>query len=77
VSEVTPPDGLMKRAGELAREIAQQPGRILRLAKRLFQQSQGKSLEDVLELSAAYQALCHHSPEHEGAIQRKVKRFNR
>jgi enoyl-CoA hydratase/carnithine racemase len=74
VSDVTPPDRLLERAGELAQEIAQQPARILRLAKRLFQQAQGKSLEDVLELSAAFQALCHHSPEHERAIEQKVKK---
>jgi enoyl-CoA hydratase/carnithine racemase len=74
VSEVTPPEQLMERAHELAREIAKQPARILRLAKRLFQQAQGKSLEAVLELSAAYQALCHHTPEHEEAVEKMVKK---
>ncbi|MCU0574382.1 MAG: crotonase/enoyl-CoA hydratase family protein [Syntrophobacteraceae bacterium] len=74
VSEVTPPEQLMERAGELAREIAQQPGRILRLAKRLFHQAQGKSLEDVLELSAAYQALCHYTEEHDEAVGKLLKK---
>lgn len=74
VSEVTPPERLMERARELAEEIAQQPARILRLAKRLFQEAQGKSLEAVLELSAAYQALCHHTPEHEEAVERMVNK---
>ncbi len=74
VSEVSPPELLMGRAEELAREIAGQPARILRLAKRLFQQAQGKSLEEVLELSAAYQALCHHTEEHERALHQMLKK---
>jgi enoyl-CoA hydratase/carnithine racemase len=69
VSEVTAPERLLDRAREIAAEIAQQPARILRLAKRLFTLSQGKSLEDTLELSAAYQALCHHTPEHMAALE--------
>lgn len=74
VSEVTPAEQLMERARELAGEIARQPGRILRLCKRLFQQAQGKSLEDVLELSAAYQALCHHTEEHDLAVRKILKK---
>jgi enoyl-CoA hydratase/carnithine racemase len=69
VSEVVPPDRLMPRALEIAREIARQPGRILRLAKRLFSLTQGKSLEETLEISASFQALCHHSPEHLQALE--------
>ncbi len=74
VSEVAPPETLLERALELAREIAGQPARILRLAKRLFQQAQGRSLEDVLELSAAYQALCHHAEEHEQALRKMLRK---
>jgi enoyl-CoA hydratase/carnithine racemase len=69
VSEVVPAEKLMERSIEVASEIARQPGRILRLAKRLFYASQGKSLEETLELSAAYQALCHHAPEHMEALE--------
>jgi enoyl-CoA hydratase/carnithine racemase len=69
VSEVVPPERLMARALGLAGEIAQQPGRILRLAKRLFSLAQGKSLEETLEISASFQALCHHSPEHLQALE--------
>jgi enoyl-CoA hydratase/carnithine racemase len=69
VSEVVTPDRLMPRALEIAGEIARQPGRILRLAKRLFSLTQGKSLEETLEISASFQALCHHSPEHLQALE--------
>lgn len=68
VSEVTTPERLLERSMEIATEIAKQPARILRLAKRLFILSQGKTLEETLELSAAYQALCHHTPEHTDAL---------
>jgi enoyl-CoA hydratase/carnithine racemase len=69
VSEVVPPDQLMARSLEIAQEIARQPARILRLAKRLFNLAQNKSLEETLEISAAFQALCHHSPEHLAALE--------
>lgn len=69
VSEVTAPEKLMKRSMELALEIAKQPARVLRMTKRLFYLSQGMSLEDTLELSAALQALCHHAPEHMAALE--------
>ncbi len=69
VSEITPHERLMERAMEVAAEIAQHPGRILRLAKRLFYLSQGRSIEETLELSCSFQALCHHSPEHMAALE--------
>jgi enoyl-CoA hydratase/carnithine racemase len=69
VSEVTPPEMLLPRAMEVAAEIAQHPARTLRLAKRLFYLSQGRSLEETLELSCSFQALCHHSPEHMAALE--------
>lgn len=69
VNEVVPHDKLLERSQQIAEEIARQPGKILRMAKRLLYLSQGKTLQDVLELSAAYQALCHHSPEHREALE--------
>ncbi len=74
VSEVTPAEKLKERAMEVAAEIAQHPARILRLAKRLFYLSQGRSLEETLELSCSFQALCHHSPEHMEALEALLAR---
>jgi enoyl-CoA hydratase/carnithine racemase len=74
VSEVTSPENLIQRCTEIALEIAKHPSNILRLAKRLFYLSQGRSLEEVLELSAAYQALCHHTPEHDIAVEKLLSR---
>lgn len=70
VSEVTSPENLIARCTEIAFQIAKHPSNILRLAKRLFNHSQGRRLEEVLELSAAYQALCHHTPEHDKAMEK-------
>ncbi len=69
VSEVTPPEQLMDRSMELALEIARQPSVTLRMAKRLMNFSQGKTLEEVLELSASMQALCHHTSAHQEAVE--------
>ncbi len=77
VSEVVAQEKLMDRAMEVAGEIARQPARILRMAKRLFYASQGKTLEDTLELSAAFQALCHHCPEHAQALEAMASRLKR
>jgi enoyl-CoA hydratase/carnithine racemase len=74
VSEVVTPERLLDRAMEVAEEIAQHPARTLRLAKRLFYLSQGRSLEETLELSCSFQALCHHSPEHMAALEAFLSR---
>lgn len=77
VSEVVPQEKLMDRSMQVAREIARQPAKTLRMAKRLFYTSQGKTLEETLELSAAFQALCHHSPEHAHALEAMALRKKR
>lgn len=74
VSEVTPADQLLPRALEIAQEIAVHPSGALRMAKRLLHFGQRGSLEETLELSAAFQALCHHSPEHMEALESFLSR---
>jgi len=39
------------------------------MAKRLLYLARGKTLQDTLELSAAFQVLCHYSPEHREALE--------
>lgn len=77
VSEVVTQEKLMGRCMEVAREIARQPAKTLRMAKRLFYVSQGKTLEETLEMSAAFQALCHHTPEHARALEAIASRKKR
>ena len=77
VSEVAPNDQLLDRSLALAEEIAKQPAKTLRMAKRLLYLSQNKRVEEVLEMSAAFQALCHHSPEHVQALERFLAQRNK
>jgi enoyl-CoA hydratase/carnithine racemase len=68
VAEVTPADQLLTTAKDLARRIAANPGPATRLAKRLLREGQDMKLGPLLELSAAYQALAHHTQDHEEAV---------
>lgn len=68
VSKVVAPDQLMTEARALATRIAANPGPALRMAKRLLKESSHQRLESLLEMSAAYQALAHQTPEHSAAI---------
>jgi enoyl-CoA hydratase/carnithine racemase len=68
VSEVVPADRLLDRAQDIARRVAANPGHATRLAKRLLREGQDMKLAPLLELSAAYQALAHHTHDHEEAV---------
>jgi enoyl-CoA hydratase len=46
VSEVLPKDGLLERAGEFARMIAEAPAETLRAVKRTLLENSGKGFED-------------------------------
>jgi 2-(1,2-epoxy-1,2-dihydrophenyl)acetyl-CoA isomerase len=64
VSRAVPGDKLMEDAMTLAQKIAQQPPQSLRLAKTLMRQGQTTTYDTLLELSAAAQALMHHTADH-------------
>lgn len=68
VSEVVAPDQVLPRAVEIARAIAANPGHATRMAKRLLREGQDMKLAPLLELSAAYQALAHHTHDHHEAV---------
>lgn len=68
ISEAVAPGDLLNRAREIAARIASNPGHATRLAKRLLREGQDMKLGPLLELSAAYQALAHHSADHEEAV---------
>lgn len=68
VSRVVAPDQLMAEAKALAEKIAANPGPALRMAKRLLREGQHMRIESLLEMSAAFQALAHHTPEHDAAL---------
>jgi enoyl-CoA hydratase/carnithine racemase len=68
VSRVVPAEQLSFAAWELARRIAANPPRHLRMAKRLLREAQISRFEGTLELAAAMQGLCHHTADHEEAV---------
>ena len=68
VSRVVAPDQLMNEAQALAARIVKQPPHALRLAKSLLRQGQSASYQTVMEMSAAAQALMHHTQDHEEGV---------
>ncbi|MFZ4111366.1 MAG: enoyl-CoA hydratase-related protein, partial [Polymorphobacter sp.] len=68
VSRVVPDADLLATALELAQRIAANPARALRLTKRLLREAQTARMSEILELSAAYQALVHETADHKEAV---------
>jgi enoyl-CoA hydratase/carnithine racemase len=68
VSRVVPPDDLLPTAHALAERIAANPPQTVRLAKKLLREAAHQSLDSVLELSAAYQAISQRTADHEEAL---------
>lgn len=69
VSRAVPGDKLLSEARAVAQRIVVNPAKALRLAKRLVREGQQQRLSDVLELSAAFQALAHETKDHDEAVE--------
>jgi len=74
VSRVVPHERLMPEARALARQIAEQPGVTLRLAKRLLREGERLDFPSLLEMSAGLQALAHKTPQHMEAVNAFVEK---
>ena len=74
VSRVVAGEALMEEAVKLAQKIAQQPPQALRLAKTLMRQGQTTTYDTVLELSAAAQALMHHTADHHEGVRAIIEK---
>ena len=68
VGSVVPAAALMTTAIGIADEIAANPPRALRLTKKLLREAQHGRAHDVLELSAAFQAIAHETRDHAEAV---------
>ena len=66
--ELVNADELLPRAQELAASFASKPPQALRMTKRLMKSAQRLELADFLDLCSSYQASCHHSNDHQRAI---------
>lgn len=74
VSQVLPAEALMPAARELAARVVANPAKGLRLAKRLLREGQQQRLADLLELSAAFQALAHETADHAEAVDAFIEK---
>jgi len=69
VSRTVPHGTLMDEAMALATSIAAQPPQSLRLAKTLLRHGNMASYETIMEMSAASQALMHHTEDHMEGVE--------
>ncbi|MFM8542840.1 MAG: crotonase/enoyl-CoA hydratase family protein [Chakrabartia sp.] len=74
VSQVVEDDQLMEAAMAMAERIVCNPPRALRLTKRLLREAQHSRMSDILELSAAYQAIVHETSDNREAINAFVEK---
>lgn len=74
VSRVVPSSELLAEARRVAERIAANPPHVLRMTKSLIRHGEHQSLDAVLELSAAMQALAHHTGDHHEAVDAMLAR---
>ena len=68
VSMVVEPEELLAKAQGIAARIAANPPHAVRLTKQLLRGSETSSLNEMLDKSAAFQAVCHAEADHHEAI---------
>ncbi|MDX2275114.1 MAG: enoyl-CoA hydratase-related protein [Hyphomonadaceae bacterium] len=74
INKIAPDEKVLEDARALAERVAVNPPRAVRLAKRLLRQSREAAFADVLELSAAFQALAHETADHKEAVNAFVEK---
>ncbi|MBK5263889.1 MAG: crotonase/enoyl-CoA hydratase family protein [Alphaproteobacteria bacterium] len=74
VSHVVPDDQLLSHAHLIADKIAANPAHATRMTKRLLREAQDASLANILEMSAAMQALAHATADNQEAINAFIER---
>ncbi len=68
VNRVVPHDSLMDEAMTTAAQVAAQPPHALRMAKTLLRQGRDTTFDQMLEMSAAMQALAHLTEDHQEGV---------
>jgi enoyl-CoA hydratase/carnithine racemase len=74
VSHVVPDGALMAKACEIAGKIAANPPHAVRMTKRLLREGQTADLKNILEMSAAMQALAHNTSDNDEAINAFIEK---
>ncbi len=75
VNDVVAHERLMGQTRVLAEKIASKPAAAIRMTKRLLHMGQRTGLKEILEQSAAYQAICHTTKEHRQALSAMLKKM--
>jgi len=74
VGSVVADDALLDAALTMAAKITANAPRALRLTKRLLREAQHSRASDVLELSAAFQAIAHETADHDEAVAALIEK---
>jgi enoyl-CoA hydratase/carnithine racemase len=74
VTHIVEREALVETALSMARTIAAFPPRSIRLNKRLIRQSMNLTLDECLELSAAFQAIVQHTADQREAVAALVEK---
>ncbi len=74
IEQLCSEDELEEKALDMAQRIAKNPSHALRMCKRLLREGQHMRLDSLLELSAAYQSLAHHTQDHAEAVDAFVEK---
>ena len=74
VSKVVDDDALLATAKGIAAKIAANPPHATRMTKRLLREAQTATLANILEMSAAMQALAHATADNDEAINAFIER---
>lgn len=74
VSQVVEPDELLGAAHALAARVVVNPPHALRMTKKLLREGQHQTLESLLELSAAMQAIAHQTADHHEAVSAMLEK---
>lgn len=74
VTHVVPDEELMGKAKDIAAKVAANPPHATRMSKRLLREAQTANLANILEISAAFQALAHATADNQEAIDAFVER---
>lgn len=76
VSAVVAPDDLHEAAQSLAERVARNPPIAVQLTKALLRDAGRQSLDQVLQTSAAMQAITHHTNDHHTALTNMLQRLD-
>ncbi len=74
--EVVAPEQLLGRSCEFARQIASKPPRAIRLTKQVLRHARTQDINNILQMSAAFQGELHQTEDHLEAVNAFLEKRN-